>query len=54
MHKTTMTSSQRRELVRILKVFDKIEELAVLTDEEIHEKWLKQCEYENPYKNETK
>jgi len=49
-HETTMTSYQRKELIRILKVFNPIKELAIMTDTELHEKWLVECEYENPYK----
>lgn len=50
MHKTTMTPLQRQELIRILKIFHKIEELALLTDPQLHEVWLIDCEYENVYK----
>jgi hypothetical protein len=50
-HNSTMTSYQRKELFRILKMFHRIEELAVLTDPELHELWIKDCEYPNPYKN---
>jgi len=54
MHKTTMTSFQRGELIRILGTFSKIEELAILTDIELHEKWLVECEYNNPYNKNKK
>lgn len=50
MHTSTMTSYQRGELIRILSVFHKIEDLAKLTDPELHELWITDCEYENPYK----
>ena len=52
MHNSTMTSFQRSELIRILRVFHNIEELAVLTDTELHGLWLDDCEYENPYKKD--
>jgi hypothetical protein len=51
-HNSTMTSYQRSELVRILKMFHSIEELVTLTDPQLHELWLEDCEYENPYKTD--
>lgn len=50
MHSSTMTTHQREELIRILKLFHNMDELAKLTDPQLHELWLIDCEYENPYK----
>ena len=55
-HNTTMTSIQRKELIRILSTGPftdntiSIKDLAEKTDVELHELWLIECEYENPYK----
>ena len=46
-----MTQHQRSELIRILRVFHDLEELSKLTDPQLHELWLVECEYENPYKD---
>ena len=52
-HETTMTSHQRKELIRILSapfMEHDIKDLAEKTDAELHELWLIDCEYPNPYK----
>jgi len=53
-HTTTVTSYQRKQLIRILSApimgYD-IMELAEKTDVELHELWLVECEYPNPYKD---
>lgn len=49
-HSTTMKPSQRKELIRILLIFNKIEVLAILTDTELHGLWLEDCGHTNPYK----
>ena len=52
-HTTTMTSHQRKELIRILStplMGHDLMDLAEKTDAELHELWLIDCEYENPYK----
>lgn len=51
-HKTTMTSFQRKELVRILKPWHKIEDLVLKTDPQLHELWLIDCEYPNVYEGD--
>ena len=50
-HQTTMTPWQRRVLVRVLEPTHKIEDLVIMTDAELHEQWLIDCEYPNPYKD---
>ncbi len=52
-HSTTMTSHQRKELIRILSapiMEHDLKDLAEKTDAELHELWLIDCEYKNPYK----
>jgi len=47
-HKTTMTSEQRKELIRVLmfkQPKNYIEKLAELTDFELHLQWLCECRY---------
>lgn len=51
MHNTTMTSEQRKMLISTLRVSHDINRLAEMTDAELHEQWLIDCEYDNPYKN---
>lgn len=52
-HFSTMGHPQRVELVRILTTgpfkYNPLY-LARMTDEEIHEVWLIECDYPNPYK----
>lgn len=52
-HSTTMTPHQRAELIRILSVplmEHDLTKLACMTDEELHEQWIIDCDYPNPYK----
>lgn len=49
-HTSSMSALQRKELIKILKYFHSMEDLAKLTDPELHSLWLDDCEYENPYK----
>lgn len=44
-----MMSSQRLTLINTLEHCHDLSKLARLTDPELHELWLKDCEYENPY-----
>ncbi|KKK97379.1 hypothetical protein LCGC14_2653320 [marine sediment metagenome] len=44
-HTTTMSPWQRNELVRILRMSWSFEELAVLTDTQLCDQWMAQCEY---------
>ena len=44
-HTTTMTPHQRSELVRILRMSWSFEQLSKLTDRQLHEQWLAQCQY---------
>lgn len=50
-HQTTMAPLQRQELVRILSCRYTKDELALLTDVQIHERWLIDCGYKNIYAN---
>ncbi len=48
-----MTSHHRKELIRILSVplmGHELKDLAEKTDAELHELWIIDCEYPNPYK----
>ena len=52
MHNSTMTPKQRKVLIRVLSpslMGHDIKKLAEMTDPELHEQWLIDCEYENPY-----
>lgn len=52
-HHSSMISTQRKELIRILSVpimGHSLQKLAEATDEELHELWLIDCDYPNPYK----
>ena len=44
-HRTTMSPSQRSGLIRILRAFWPIEQLAKLNDRQLHEQWLADCQY---------
>jgi hypothetical protein len=49
-HHSTMTSEQRSMLINVLKIWHNMEKLATLTDPQLHELWIEECEYPNPYK----
>lgn len=49
-HVSTMKPTQRVMLLDILKHTHDMEKLAYLTDPELHELWIRDCEYPNPYK----
>ncbi len=49
-HQTTMTPEQRSWLIGVLKIWHDMEVLATLTDPQLHELWIEDCEYPNPYK----
>ncbi len=50
MHTTTMTAKQRKMLIHTLGSTHDIKKLAEMTDVELHEQWLMDCDYENVYK----
>ena len=49
-HTSSMHPKQRGILIKILSPTHDIKALAVLTDPELHELWVTDCEYPNPYK----
>lgn len=49
-HSSTMLSLQRKILIETLERHHDLKKLALLTDPELHELWLVECEYPNPYK----
>ena len=49
-HTSSMHPKQRGILIKILRSTHDINILAVLTDPELHELWVTDCEYPNPYK----
>ena len=42
-HSTTLSPEQRENLVNMLTMFHKIEDLAVMTDVQLHQRWLDDC-----------
>ena len=48
-HASTMHPNQRATLIKILGTTHDINALAVLTDPDLHELWIRDCEYPNPY-----
>ncbi len=48
-HASSMHPKQRGSLIKILGSTHDINTLAVLTDPELHELWVTDCEYPNPY-----
>lgn len=49
-HFSSMTTLQRKILIEIMERYHDLKKLALLTDPELHELWLVECEYSNPYK----